>query len=200
MDFKKYSNGSWSDTPVYKYNKTAAGAPNLVINNITPKTINGLTFTVSGESIAVNGKATTNTNIYLKTSGSELSSQTYQKLGKGKYVIGGNPDDAAANYFIISMRYKSTESGTSNILRFPVGETLEIDNRSGNYNFVAIYLAIWNAQTCDNVVFAPFIKPIADSWYGIEAYRRESGSWTDTPSFGKRKRKAKPIVEKVDDM
>lgn len=200
MNFKKYSNGAWTDTPVYKYNKTAAGAPNLVLNNITPKTINGLTFTVSGESITVNGTATNNTNIYLKTNVSELTSETYQKLGKGKYVIGGNPDDAAANYFIISMRYKSTESDTSSILRFPVGETLEIDNTSGTYNFVAVYLGIWNARTCDNVVFTPFIKPIADSWYGIEAYRRESGSWTDTPSFGKRKRKAKPILEKVDDM
>lgn len=200
MDFKKYSNGSWIDTPVYKYNKTAAGAPNLVINNTAPQTISGLTFTVSGESITVNGTATSNTNIYLKTNGTELSSETYQKLGKGKYVIGGNPDDAAANYFIISMRYKSTESGTSSILRFPVGKTLEIDNTSETYNFVAVYLAIWNARTCDNVVFTPFIKPIADSWYGIEAYRRESGSWTDTPSFGKRKRKVKPIIEKVDDM
>lgn len=200
MDFKKYSNGSWIDTPVYKYNKTAAGAPNLVINNITPKAINGLTFTVSGESITVNGTATNNTNLYLKTNNSDLTSETYQKLGKGKYVIGGNPNNAAANYFIISMRYKSTESGMSNILRFPVGENLEIDNTSGTYNFVAVYLGIWNARTCDNVVFTPFIKPIADSWYGIEAYRRESGSWTDTPSFGKRKRKSKPIVEKVEDM
>lgn len=200
MNFKKYSSGSWVDTPVYKYNKTAAGSPNLVINNATSKTVNGLDITVSGESITVNGTATANTNLYLKTDSSELTNQTYQKLGKGKYTIGGNPDTAAANYFIISMRYKSTESGTSSILRFPVGETVEIDNSTGTYNYVTVYIGIWNARTLENVVFTPFIKPIADSWYGIEAYRRESGSWTDTPTFGKRKRKAKPIIEEVDDM
>lgn len=196
MDFKKF-NGNWSDTPVYKYCKT--NGPNLVENNLTNKTANGLTITVNGEAITVNGTATTTTTLWIYNDAVDGNFE-YQKLGKGRYIIDGNPSGAAVNDFILSMRYKSTEDGNSSILRFPVGETIVIDNTNGDYNYVSIYIGVWNGKTVDNKVFTPTIKPVDNSWYGIEAYRRESGSWTDTPSFGKRKRKVKPIIEKVDDI
>lgn len=195
MDFKKF-NGSWGDTPVYKYCKT--NGPNLVINNLTDKTANGLTITVNGEAITVNGTATANTNINIQnnTVGANLG---YQKLGKGKYILVGNPSDAANNDFMLSLRYKSTESDTSTIMRFPVGETVVIDNTNGDYTYVGIYIAVWNGKTLDNKVFNPTIKPIDNSWYGIEAYKRQNGAWTATPTnerllFGAKK---KVITEKI---
>lgn len=196
MDFKKYSNGSWTDTPVYKYNKTAAGAPNLLQNNLTSKEANGLTITVNGDSITINGTATANTNIniYNDTVGSVLG---YQQIGKGVYVIDGNPPDAVNNQYILSARYKSTESGTSTILRFPVGESLTIDNSNGSYNYFGVYVAVWIGQTLDNVVFRPTLKPVADSWYQIQAYKRVSGSWTADPPTTKRIRKKKAVTEKI---
>lgn len=196
MDFKKYSNGSWIDTPVYKYNKTAAGAPNLLQNNLTSKEANGLTITVNGDSITINGTATANTNIniYNNTVGSVLG---YQQIGKGVYVIDGNPPDAANNQYILSSRYKATESGTSTILRFPVGETLTIDNSNGTYNYFGVYVAVWNGQTLDNVVFRPTLKPVSDSWYQIQAYKRVSGSWTADPPTTKRIKKKKAVTEKI---
>lgn len=196
MNFKKFNNGSWSDTPVYKYCKT--NGPNLVVNNVTNKTANGLTITSSGEAITVNGTATTNTNIYIYND-AVGGNPEYQKLGKGKYIIYGNPSNAAANDFILTMRYKSTEEGTSSILRFPVGETVVIDNTNGAYNYVGIYIAVWNGKTVNNKVFTPTIKPIDNSWYGIEAYKRENGVWTATPTNGRRLTRKKKIVTEVID-
>lgn len=198
MNFKKFNNGSWSDTLVYKYCKT--NGPNLVENNLTNKTANGLTITVNGNAITVNGTATANTNIniYNDTVGSNLG---YQKLGKGKYIVDGNPSDAANNDFILSLRYRATESGTSAIMRFPVGETTVIDNTNGDYTYVGIYVAVWSGKTLDNKVFTPTIKPIDNSWYGIEAYKRENGAWTAEPTNGRRllsAKKKKIVTEKID--
>lgn len=196
MDFKKF-NGNWSDTPVYKYCKT--NGPNLVENNLTNKTANGLTITVNGNAITVNGTATGNTNINIQndTVGANLG---YQKLGKGKYILDGNPAGAANNNFIISMRYKATESGASAIMRFPVGETVVIDNTNGDYTYIGIYVAVWNGKTLDNKVFTPTIKPIDNSWYGIEAYKRQNGAWTADPTNGRTllsMMKKKSLTEKI---
>ena len=193
MDFKKF-NTSWGDTPVYKYCKT--NGPNLVENNLTNKTTNGLTITVNGHDITVNGTATANTNLYVYND-AVGGNPEYQKLGKGRYIIGGNPSDAASNAFIVSMRYKATEEGTSSIYRFPVGETAVIDNTDGAYNYVGIYIAVWNGKTVNNKVFTPTIKPIDNSWYQVEAYKRENGVWTATPTNGRRLSRKKKVVTEV---
>jgi hypothetical protein len=194
MDFKKF-NESWGDTPVYKYCKT--NGPNLVENNLTNKTANGLTITVNGESITVNGTANANTNLYIYND-AVGGTPEYQKLGKGRYIIDGNPSDAATNNFIISMRYKATEADASTIYRFPVGETAVIDNTNGDYNYVSIYIAVWNRRTVNNKVFTPTIKPVENSWYGIEAYKRKNGVWTDNPSNSRLLLSAKKkVIEKI---
>lgn len=194
MNFKKFNNGSWSDTPVYKYCKT--NGPNLVENNLTNKTANGLTITVNGDAITVNGTATNNTNLYIYND-AVGGDPTYQKLGKGKYIVGGNPSDATPNNFIISMRYKATEESTSGIYRFPVGGTAIIDNTNGAYNYISIYIAVWNGKIVNNKVFIPTIKPIDNSWYQVEAYKRENNAWTASPTNGRRLSRKKKVVTEV---
>ena len=194
MDFKKF-NGSWGDTPVYKYCKT--NGPNLVENNLTSKTANGLTITVNGESITVNGTANANTNFYIYND-AVGGNPEYQKIGRGKYIVDGNPSDAVPNDFVISMRYKATETGNSGIYRFPVGETAVIDNTNGAYNYVSIYIAVWNGKTVNNKVFTPTIKPVDNSWYQVEAYKRENNAWTAEPTNGRRLLSIKkPITEEL---
>lgn len=199
MDFKKYSNGSWTDTPVYKYNKTAAGAPNLLINNV-PNTMSthGLTITNNNGVITLNGtNSSTGTWLWLFI-GDVSATIYYQPLGKGIYEVGGVPDDASLENYRLAAYYKKNESDEGQQHQI-VGTDPRwiIDNTNGDYNFIGIRISVISNTVCDNVVFNPYIKPVASSWFQIEAYRRESGSWTDTPSFGKRKRKVKLVTEET---
>lgn len=201
MDFKKYSNGSWIDTPVYKYNKTAAGAPNLIVNNLTTVTGQGITAVNTNGTITVNG---TNGRIgtWIWIQGGNISgTATFQELGKGKYNVGGVPVDSTSSTYRLYLLYKATAAGTSTSTAIDTTNApLTIDNTNGDYNYVAMRIAISANVVCDNVIFTPFIKPVENSWYQIQAYKRQSGSWTADPVVaGKRRKKVKLVTEEIKD-
>lgn len=200
MDFKKYSNGAWIDTPVYKYNKTAAGAPNLILNNITTVSGQGITAVNNNGVITING---TNGSIatWIWIQGGNISgTATFQELGKGKYIIGGVPEDSTSSTYRLFLVHKSTASGTSTSTAIDTTNApLTIDNTNGDYNYVAMRISITANVVCDNVIFTPFIKPLENSWYQIQAYKRQSGSWTTDPVTGRRRKKVKLVTEEIKD-
>ena len=200
MDFKKYSNGSWSEAPIYKYNKTAAGAPNLIVNQITTVTGQGITAVNNNGVVTINGtNASTATWLWIQ-SGRISATATFQELGIGKYAIGGVPEDSTSSNYRMFLVYKSSASGTSTSVTIDSSnDPLIIDNTNGDYNYVAMRISIVANVVCDNVIFTPFIKPLENSWYQIQAYKRQSGSWTTDPVTGKRRKKAKLITEEIKD-
>ena len=200
MNFKKYSNGSWIDTPVYKYNKTAAGAPNLIVNQITTVSGQGITAVNNNGVITINGtNSSTGTWLWIQ-SGRISATATFQELGIGKYAIGGVPEDSTSSNYRMFLVYKSSASGTSTSVSIDSSnDPLIIDNTNGDYNYVAMRISISGNTVCNNVVFTPYLKPIENSWYQIQAYKRQSGSWTTDPVTGKRRKKAKLVTEEIKD-
>ena len=200
MDFKKYSNGSWIDTPVYKYNKTAAGALNLIVNNITTVSGQGITAVNTNGTITINGtNSSTATWLWIQ-SGRISATATFQELGIGKYAIGGVPEDSTSSNYRMFLVYKSSASGTSTSVAIDSNnDPLIIDNSNGDYKYVAMRISISGNAVCDNVVFTPYLKPIDNSWYQIQAYKRQSGSWTTDPVTGRRRKKVKLVTEEIKD-
>lgn len=135
----------------------------VLINNLTDKTpqeANGLTITVSDGTISIDGTASTTTQLWLVSNSFGASSSSYQALATGKYLIEGNPLDAAENKYILSYRYDPDTPGSgtpSQNARVSI-EGSEIDNTGGAYSYVAMYIVIWSGVVCSNVVFRPRIK------------------------------------------
>ena len=196
MNFKKFNNGSWSDTLVYKYCKT--NGPNLIVNNITTVTGQGITAVNNNGVVTINGtNGSTATWLWIQR-GAISKDGTFQELGKGKYAIGGVPADSTSNTYRLFLVYNSTgaQSGTS-VSIDATNAPLIIDNTNGDYNYVAMRISISANAVCDNVVFTPYIKPIDNSWYQIEAYKRENGNWTAEPTNGRRLTRKKKVMTVV---
>ena len=197
MNFKKFNNGSWSDTPVYKYCKT--NGPNLVESNLTTISTQGVTIVNTNGVVTINGTTTIGTWIWVQ-SGTVSSQGTFQELGKGKYAIGGVPEDATVSTYRMHLLYRSTASGSQTSVQIlPDNDPVIIDNTNGDYNYVALRITIASGTVCDNVVFTPYIKPIDNSWYQVEAYKRENGAWTASPTNGRRLSRKKKIVTVICD-
>ena len=199
MDFKKYSNGSWSDTPVYKYCKT--NGANLIVNQITTVRGQGITAVNNNGVVTINGtNSSTATWLWIQ-SGRISATATFQELGIGKYAIGGVPEDSTSSNYRMFLVYKSSASGTSTSVAIDSSnDPLIIDNTNGDYNYVAMRIAISGNTVCDNVVFTPYLNPIDNSWYQIQAYKRQSGSWTADPvAAGKKRKKVKLVTEEIKD-
>lgn len=196
MDFKKF-NTSWGDTPVYKYCKT--NGPNLVVNKITSVTGQGITAVNNNGTVVINGTTTIGTWLWCQ-SGRFSATATYQKLGKGKYTIGGVPADSASSTYRLYLFYKSNESdsGASTVIT-AANDPLIIDNTNGDYNYVSLRITISADTVCNNIIFTPYIKPVDNSWYQVEAYKRENNAWTAEPTNGRRLLSIKkPITEELD--
>lgn len=198
MDFKKF-NTSWGDTPVYKYCET--NGPNLLVNNITTVTGQGITAVNTNGTVTINGTNSSTATWLWCQSGRISGTATFQELGKGKYTVGGVPEDSTSSNYRLFLVNKATESGTSTSTAIDASiDPLVIDNTEGNYNYVALRISISGGIVCDNVVFTPYIKPIDNSWYQVEAYKRENGVWTAEPTNGRALLtvKKKVITEKLD--
>lgn len=199
MDFKKYSNGSWIDTPVYKYCKT--NGANLIVNQITTVTGQGITAVNNNGVVTINGTNSSIATWLWIQSGRISATATFQELGIGKYAIGGVPEDSTSSNYRMFLVHKSSASGTSTSVSIDSSnDPLIIDNANGDYNYVAMSISISGNTVCDNVVFTPYLKPIDNSWYQIQAYKRQSGSWTADPvAAGKKRKKVKLVTEEIKD-
>ena len=132
---------------------------NLLENNCLSEQYNGLTVTVNADkSITVNGTATANSNICVYNGGHTLGTAAYQVIENGSYILSGAPEGQSEGTYMLSYRYDDAIGGDPSVLgRVPV-EGVTLDNTSGAYRYLAVYIAVWNGATLDNVTFQPMLR------------------------------------------
>ena len=153
---------------------------NLLENNFQSETYHGLTVTVNDDkSITVNGTATATTTLALHD-GSHTPTTTAQEIENGTYYLSGVPEGAETGNYTMSYRYTPASGGSSQVGRIPV-EGMTLDNTSGDYRYLSVYIAVWNGVTVDNVTFYPMLRNI-DSTAGYEpAFHSRTELLCDAP-------------------
>ena len=137
----------------------------ILENNVTAKTANGLTITSNNDgTFNIVGTATAATNVLIKLftgSGipSTVNDTAYQEIPKGKYIIGSSPNGSAVNKYIMSYRYGSAVGGSTRLGRVQPGEINIIDNTNGDYNYILLYFTVWPGQTV-NLTVNPYLKKV----------------------------------------
>ncbi len=130
---------------------------NLLENNFQSETYHGLTVTVNDDkSITVNGTATATTTLALHD-GSHTPTTTAQEIENGTYYLSGVPEGAETGTYTMSYRYTPASGGSSQVGRIPV-EGMTLDNTSGDYRYLSVYIAVWGGVTVDNVTFYPMLR------------------------------------------
>ena len=130
---------------------------NLLENNFQSETYHGLTVTVNADkSITVNGTANATTTLALHD-GSHLPASTAQEIENGTYYLSGVPAGAETGTYTMSYRYTPASGGSSQVGRIPV-EGMTLDNTSGDYRYLSVYIAIWGGVTVNNVTFYPMLR------------------------------------------
>ncbi len=137
----------------------------ILENNVTAKSVNGLTVTSNNDgTFNIVGTATAVTNVLLKLfTGAGIpttvNDTAYQEIPKGKYIIGSSPNGSAVNKYIMSYRYGSTMGGSTTLQRIQPDEPLMIDNTNGDYNYILLYFTVWLGQTV-NLTVNPYLKKV----------------------------------------
>lgn len=137
----------------------------ILENNVTAKTANGLTVTSNNDgTFNVIGTATAVTNVLLKlftNAGvpTNVQENAYQEIPKGKYIIGSSPNGSEVNKYIMSYRHGSTIGGSTAVKRIQPGEINIIDNTNGDYKYILLYFTVWSGQTVDLTV-NPYLKKV----------------------------------------
>ena len=147
-------------TGKYKITVTAEGN-NIIKNELTSRTVNGITLTVNSDgTVTVNGTATADTTFSLVRgrNGTSFTSADYQELQNGVYVISGSPSDGAVNKYLMSYRYDNDLSSDppSGLARVYPGRNI-LDNSSGTRRYICPYISVWSGITVDNVTFSPYL-------------------------------------------
>lgn len=127
---------------------------NILQNNATSKTENGITFTKNDDgTITVNGTATATSSINLYRD--NLS------LRKGNYILNGCPRGGGSSNYRLAM---NKGSNTSNF--FDTGSGVNV-NLEADITNAAVWIAIYRGVTVNNLVFKPMIRlaSITDDTY-----------------------------------
>lgn len=129
------------------------GAKNLLPNNITNQTVNGVTFTVNDDgSITANGTATSHVSLVLAKTNLEAN----------KYKLSGVPNGSADNtYFMLFY------SPSNNMWHDACYDTDADRLISNPYSDDELNIIIRSGQTVSNITFKPMIRPasITDDTY-----------------------------------
>lgn len=137
----------------------------ILENNVTAKSINGLSITSNNDgTFNAVGTATAATNVLMKlftNAGvpSNVQENAYQEIPKGKYIIGSSPAGSEANKYIMSYRYGTTIGGSTRLSRILPDETNIIDNTNGDYKYILMYFTVWPGQTV-NLTVNPYLKKV----------------------------------------
>ena len=151
------------DAAVGKYRgPLTVASKNLLDNNYQSETYGGLTITVNPDkSITVNGTATRSGAIVLFDSGfytGGLPASVYQEIANGSYILSGSPEGSAVGSYILSYRYTpAIGEVTSQADRVSV-DGVTLNNTTGTYKYLAVYIAVWQGATLDNVTFRPMLR------------------------------------------
>ena len=148
-----------SQTGKYKIRVVAEGV-NVIQNDLTSRTVNGITLTISDDgTLTLNGTATATTDFCLvRGTTDSFTADDFQEIQNGVYVISGSPSDGAIDKYILSYRY------IDDISYFPQANTsrvypgrITIDNTNGTHRYICPYISVWEGITLNNVMFAPYL-------------------------------------------
>lgn len=137
----------------------------ILENNVTAKTISGLTITANNDgTFNIVGTATATTQVLMKlftNAGvpANIQENAYQEIPKGKYIIGSSPAGSEVNKYIMSYRYGTTIGGSTRLDRVLPGETNIIDNTNGDYKYILLYFTVWPGQAV-NLTVNPYLKKV----------------------------------------
>ena len=128
---------------------------NMLENNISNFSYRGIDFKINADkTITASGESTGTINVWFPNG--STSTPEYQQLEQKKYIISGSPS-GTSNIFV-AFRYKATESGSYTRVTVPSGQSVTIDNTSGDYNFVAVYIGMTSGKTIENAVLDPYLR------------------------------------------
>ena len=132
---------------------------NMLENNISNFSYRGIDFKINADkTITASGESTGTINVWFPNG--STSTPEYQQLEQKKYIISGSPS-GTSNIFV-AFRYKATESGSYTRVTVPSGQSVTIDNTSGNYNYVAVYIGMTSGKTIENAVLDPYLREYDD--------------------------------------
>lgn len=116
---------------------------NLLPNNVTVQTINGITVTINNDkSITVDGTSTATTILNI------LGNETLT-LSAGRYKLSGCPEGGGNSTYKIDIPVGGYPTDTGNTIGFLLSETTQ---------YSSVRLVIYNGVTLDNLKFKPMIE------------------------------------------
>ena len=135
---------------------------NLLENNCSSETYNGLTVTVNADkSITLSGTAERSGGIAIFDGSfyqGGLPSSIYQEFSNGSYILSGSPEGSAVGKYILSYRYTSAIGEViSQADRVPA-QGVTLDNTGGAYKYLAVYIAVWKDTVLSGVTFKPMLR------------------------------------------
>lgn len=150
------------------------GAKNLLPNNGTTQTINGVTFTVNADkTITANGTATANTDFGFYFCGGKEAF-----VGK-EVILSGCPEGGASNTYNLSAYRASTVDGSGGTQQdFGDGKKFIYAN-NGSGTASRVYIFIQSGQTLSNLVFKPMIRLASDLDSTYQPYTMTNRDLTD---------------------
>lgn len=134
-------------------------AEDILVNNLTSQVYNGLTLTKNADgSVRVQGTAIANRNFHLYNDSHSATLSSYQIIDNGIYYIGGGIEgNEEGKYYLSAMYDDDTGGAPSRVLRIPYGENIRIDNSTGEYRYLSVYIAVWKGTTVD-FTCKPYLK------------------------------------------
>jgi|GEM_PF-4946639 len=158
--FGNYDGVGDYDAVTGKYNiPVTIRSKNLLEIGCESEVYNGMNITVNADkSITITGTATATSVISLKTS-THQTVGNYQRIDNGVYFISGSPQGSDNNGYILSYRYDSDGDGSTPSVkaRVPV-EGAVLDNSSGAYQYLSLYIAVQQGTVLDQVTFYPMLR------------------------------------------
>lgn len=122
---------------------------NLLPNNATTQTINGVTFTVNPDkSITANGTATSNISLSI------VYSMNYSQ-NAGNYILSGCPSNGSETTFLL----RTGGLNVPNVYDLGNGASYTLKTKSN----IGVALDIKSGYTCNNLVFKPMIRLTSDT-------------------------------------
>lgn len=140
---------------VHWEDQAVLGAKNLLPNNATSQTINGVTFTVNNDgSVTANGTATNNTSLTLHS----YTVSEFNEINAKALILNGCPAGGGRNTYRLDV-ISNTET-TKNLEDIGSGITVPVNWFSEGT--ISVRLRIGNGTTVNNLTFKPMLRLASD--------------------------------------
>ena len=153
------------------------GGKNLLQNNATSKTVNGVTFTVNADgTVTANGTATANTYFYIDIDASALIAGT-------EYILSGCPDGGSTSTYRVAVQYYDS----SNAQKF-FGNDMGAGSKFTRPEVMKSptwFIVVLGGVTVSNLIFKPMIRLASDTATSYAPYANTPPieGWTGLNAF-----------------